>query len=72
MDNGRGAFDSVTGEHYRQMLEDAAKTGIYSRIDKIFSEGEQIQIKQRKFIVKSIDYMTGIMTIKLLQDKKPL
>lgn len=70
MDNGRGSFDSVTGSHFKEMLEDATKTGNSSRIDKIFSEGEQIQIKQSKFIVKHIDHFTGIMTVKLLPEKK--
>lgn len=70
MDNGRGSFDSVTGSHFKEMLEDAARTGNSSRIDKIFSEGEQVQVKQSKFIVKHIDHFTGIMTLKLLPEKK--
>lgn len=70
MDNGRGSFDELQGSHFREMLEAAAATGNSSRIDKVFYEGEPVQIKQSKFIIKHIDHFTGIMTLKLLPEKK--
>jgi hypothetical protein len=70
MDNGRGSFDEIKGSHFKEMLEEATRTGNSSRIDKVFSKGEQIQIKQSKFIVLNIRPLTGIMTVKLLPEKK--
>lgn len=70
MDNNRGSFDEVTGSHFREMLEDAARTGNNSRLDKIFSQGETVKIKGSIFIVRNIDHFTGIMTLKLLPGKK--
>ena len=70
MDNKKGFFDEITGSHFREMLEESKKTGNTSRIDRIFSVGEQVKIKDSKFIIKNIDHFTGIMTLKLLPDKK--
>lgn len=70
MDNDRGKFDEITGSHYREMLEAAQRTGDSSRIDKVFSVGEQVQVKSSKFLVRSIDHFTGIMTLKLLPEKR--
>jgi len=70
MDNGRGYFDPVGPTFLRDMLEGAANNTNDRRIDKVFSEGEQIKVKDSKFIVKSIDYLTGIMVLKLLPEKK--
>lgn len=69
MDNNRGQFDAITGSHFREILEEAQKTGNYSSIDKIFSEGETVQVKGSKFIVRSIDHFSGILTLKLLPKK---
>ena len=70
MDNKKGFFDEITGSNFKDMLEEAKKTGNTSRIDRIFSIGEQVKIKNSKFIIKNIDHFTGIMTLKLLPEKK--
>jgi len=70
MDNKKGFFDEITGSHFQEMLEESKKTGNTSRIDRIFSVDEQVKIKDSKFIIKNIDHFTGIMTMKLLPDKK--
>jgi hypothetical protein len=70
MDNGRGYFDQVEPSHFREMMEAAANGTHDGRLDKIFFEGEQVQVKSSKFIVRSIDHLTGIMTLKLLPEKK--
>ena len=70
MDNQRGSFDAITGSHFRDMLEDAKKTGDTSRIDRVFHQGETVRVKDSKFIVKNIDHLTGIMVLKLLPEKK--
>ena len=70
MDNNRGQFEALTGNHFQEMMEDAMRTGNTSRIDKVFSEGETIQVKGSKFIVRSIDHISGILTLKLLPQKK--
>lgn len=70
MDDGRGKFAEITGSHFREMLEEAQRTGDSSRLDKVFSEGETVQVKGSKFIVRSLDHFSGIMTLKLLPKKK--
>jgi len=70
MDNRRGSFDEVSGTHLREMLEEAASTGNTSRIDRVFCVGETVQVKDSKFVVRSIDHFSGIMTLKLLPEKK--
>lgn len=70
MDNDKGKFETITGSHYRDMLEEAQRSGNSSRIDKVFSEGETVQVKGSKFIVRSIDHFSGILTLKLLPKKK--
>lgn len=70
MDNNRGSFDEVTGSHFKEMLDDAARTGDSSRLDKIFQQGETVRVKNSSFIVRNIDHFTGIMTLKLLPGKK--
>jgi hypothetical protein len=69
MDNGRGTFDKIDSEHFKEMIKEASE-GNSSRLDKVFYEGEQVQIKQSKFLIRSIDHFTGIMTLKLLPEKK--
>lgn len=69
MDNDRGQFDAIAGTHFREMLEAAQRTGNTSRIDKVFSEGETVHIKGSRFVVRSIDHFSGIMTLKLLPKK---
>jgi len=69
MDNGKGTFDQINSEHFKEMVKEASE-GNPSRLDKVFYEGEQVQIKQSKFLVRSIDHFTGIMTLKLLPEKK--
>jgi hypothetical protein len=70
MDNGKGTFDSITGSHYKELLEEALHTENKSRIDKIFSIEETVQIKQSKFKILGINHHLGEMTLKLLPDKK--
>lgn len=70
MDNSRGSFDSITGEYFKQMLAEAQQTGNTSRLDRVFSAGETVKVKESKFIVKHIDHLTGIMVLKLLPEKK--
>lgn len=70
MDNDRGKFKKLTGSHFREMLEEAQKTGDSSRLDKVFTQGEQVKVKDSKFIVRSLDHVSGIMTLKLLPKKK--
>jgi hypothetical protein len=70
MDNNRRSFDEVTGSHFKEMLDDAARTGDSSRLDKIFQQGETVRVKNSSFIVRNIDHFTGIMTLKLLPGKK--
>lgn len=70
MDNDRGQFEALLGTHFQEMLEDAQRTGNTSRIDKVFSEGETVQVKGSRFIVRSIDHISGILTLKLLPQKK--
>jgi hypothetical protein len=70
MDNNRGSFDAITGSHFKEMLDEAKKTGNTSRIDKIFHSGETVRVKDSKFIIKSLDHVTGIMVLKLLPGKK--
>ena len=70
MDNQRGSFDEVTGSHLREMLEEASRTGNSSRIDRVFTVGEPVQVKGSKFLVRSIDHFSGIMTLKLVPGKK--
>jgi len=70
MDNSRGTFDEVSGTHFKEMLRDAALTGNSSRLDKIFSQGETVKVKDSKFIVRNIDHFSGIMTLKLLPGKR--
>jgi DNA/RNA endonuclease YhcR with UshA esterase domain len=70
MDNDRGQFEALLGTHFQEMLEDAQRTGNTSRVDKVFSEGETVQIKGSRFIVRSIDHISGILTLKLLPQKK--
>ena len=69
MDNGSGRFEEVTPGFLAEQLK-AAGEGLPNRLDKIFSEGEQVQIKNSKFLVRSIDPLTGIMTLKLLPEKR--
>jgi len=69
MDNGKGTFDPIDSEHFKEMMKEASE-GNSSRLDKVFYVGEQVQIKQSKFLVRSIDHFTGIMTLKLLPEKK--
>jgi hypothetical protein len=69
MDNGKGTFDQVNLRVYKEMIKEASE-GNPSRLDKVFYEGEQVLIKQSKFLVRSIDHFTGIMTLKLLPEKK--
>jgi hypothetical protein len=70
MDNNRGSFDEVTGSHFKEMLDDAARTGNSSRLDKVFQQGETVRVKDSNFIVRNIDHFSGIMTLKLLPGKK--
>jgi hypothetical protein len=70
MDNKRGSFDAITGTHFQEMMEEAMNTGNTSRIDRVFSEGETVRVKDSKFVVRSIDHISGILTLKLLPEKK--
>lgn len=70
MDNDRGQFKEITGSHFREMLEEAQRTGDSSRLDKVFTQGETVQVKNSRFVVRSIDHISGIMTLKLLPKKK--
>jgi hypothetical protein len=66
MDNNRGSFDEVSGSHFKEMLENAERTGDNSRLDKIFHQGEKVKVKESSFVVRNIDHFSGIMTLKLL------
>jgi hypothetical protein len=70
MDNDKGQFKEITGSHFREMLEEAQRTGNSSRLDKVFTQGETVRVKNSRFVVRSLDHMSGIMTLKLLPKKK--
>lgn len=70
MDNDRGRFDEISRSHLREMLDEAQNTGDTSRIDKVFTVGEPVQVKSSKFLVRSIDHVSGIMTLKLVPGKR--
>ncbi len=69
MDDSRGNFKEVDSSFLAEQLK-AAQQGNPNRLDRIFQQGEQVQIKASKFIVRSIDHFTGIMTLKLLPEKR--
>ena len=42
----------------------------FYRIDRIFRLGEEIPVKGSRFKVRSIDHVSGIMTLKLLPRRR--
>lgn len=69
MDNGRGYFEQIEPSFLKEQLE-ASRQGNPNRLDKIFTVGEQVQVKDSKFLIRSIDHISGIMTLKLLPEKR--
>jgi hypothetical protein len=69
MDSGHGNFKEVTDSEVETFKEAKAKNFLDRRIDKVFRVGEELQIKASMFRVRHIDFLTGIMVIKLLPTK---
>jgi hypothetical protein len=64
MDSGNGRFEEVSREIVKEE-QDKRDSGRSSRIDRIFSVGEVVDVKDSKFTIRSIDNFTGIMVLKL-------
>lgn len=65
-----GKFREITGSFYQNMIEEAQRTGDSSKLDKIFTQGESLQVKGSRFVVLNIDHFSGTITLKLLPKKK--
>ena len=59
MDNDKGYFKKLN----QNEVDIIYKEG---RIDKVFYVGEKVKIKESNFKIRSIDFFSGIMTLKLL------
>ena len=73
MDNGDGSFRRVDQSEVDRLREEAKQESSrmgYHRIDKVFSIGEEVQVKASRFKVRNIDWITGIMTLKLMPEKR--
>lgn len=70
MDTGNGTFRPVMQEELENMKRAQDEKPSDRRLDKVFTCGETVQIKASKFAIRSIDWLYGIMTLKLLPEKK--